>query len=259
VVKELLNQIKSNPTKEVGVITFNAPQQMLIMDLVEEVFAKESIRVPETLFVKNIENVQGDERDTIIFSIGYAPDEKGKLNMHFGSLNTSGGENRLNVAVTRAREKVIVISSIVPEELKIDAIKNDGPKLLRKYLEYARDVSMGKSNYQLSAKHQYSSTWYLSSKLLEGKITQSNTEVIPSPLPFSDLAIKHTTKLVGLILVDDELFYSSLTIKEPFAYTPLLLSQKHWKFLRVYSRNWWIDQDKTRFELNKFVYQLTSV
>jgi hypothetical protein len=259
VVLEVIKHVKQAPDKEIGVITFNAPQQMLIMDLVEEHFAMDSIAVPETLFVKNIENVQGDERDIIIFSIGYAQDEKGKMSMQFGSLNTAGGENRLNVAVTRAKEKVIVISSIMPEELKIESIKNEGPKLLRKYLEYARDVSSGRSNHLQSANQQYSSTWYLSSKLVGAKIAQPNIEVIPSPLPFSDLAINHSNKLVGVILADDELFYSSLTVKEPFAYTPLLLAHKHWKFHRVYSRNWWLDPERTHQELNKFIYQLTTV
>lgn len=258
VMKEIVNRVKHYPDKEIGVITFNAPQQMLIMDLVEENFAKESLTVPESLFIKNIENVQGDERDIIIFSIGYAPDVKGKMNMQFGSLNVAGGENRLNVAVTRAREKVIVVSSIMPEELKIDAVKNDGPKLLRKYLEYARDVSSGKGNQQQSAIHQYSSTWYLSSKLLAEEISQPNTVIIPSPLPFSDLAINQSNKLLGVVLSDDELFYSSLTVKEPYAYTPLLLASKHWKYHRLYSRNWWLDQDKVRLELSKFIYQLTA-
>ena len=61
--------------------------------------------IPDDLFVKNIENVQGDERDIIIFSVGYAPDKNGKMNHHFGSLNIQKGENRLNVAITRAKEK----------------------------------------------------------------------------------------------------------------------------------------------------------
>jgi superfamily I DNA and/or RNA helicase len=258
VVSEILLQVKKAPEKEIGVITFNAPQQMLIMDLVEEQFAKELLAVPETLFIKNIENVQGDERDIIIFSIGYAPDEKGKMNMQFGSLNVAGGENRLNVAVTRAREKVIVVSSIMPEELKVEAIKNEGPKLLRKYLEYARDVALGNKNHQLSVAQQYSSSWYLSSKLVAEEIIQPDITITPSPLPFSDLGINQSNKLVAVILSDDELFYSSLTVKEPFAYTPLLLSHKHWKFYRVYSRNWWLDQEKARLELDKFIYQFTA-
>ena len=98
----------------------------------------------ERLFVKNIENVQGDERDIIIFSIGYAKNEEGKVYNRFGSLNQKGGENRLNVAVTRAKEGIIVVSSIEPEDLNVANTSERGPKLLKSYLKYARAVSGGK-------------------------------------------------------------------------------------------------------------------
>ena len=258
VVNEILRCIENNSEKEIGVITFNAPQQMLIMDLLEETFAAQSITIPAALFVKNIENVQGDERDIIIFSIGYAPDERGKMNMQFGSLNSAGGENRLNVAVTRAREQIIVVSSIMPEELKIDTVKNDGPKLLRSYLEYARDVSTRKFVFQDAPQQHYNSTWYLSKAIVTTEISQPETKIIPSPIPFSDLAVCRSNMVKGLILADDELFYSSLIVKEPIVYSPLLLSHKHWKFYRVYSRNWWMDPENVRFEVSKFVYQVTN-
>ncbi|MEK3886356.1 AAA domain-containing protein [Bacillus sp. FSL K6-3431] len=98
----------------------------------------------ERLFVKNIENVQGDERGIIIFSIGYAKDEEGKMYNRFGTLNQKGGENRLNVAVTRAKEGTIVVSSIEPEDLNVANASERGPKLLKSYLKYARAVSGGK-------------------------------------------------------------------------------------------------------------------
>lgn len=258
VVDEIITRYKASPETELGVITFNAPQQMLIMDLIEEQFARELLTVPETLFIKNIENVQGDERDIIIFSIGYAPDEKGRMTMQFGSLNVAGGENRLNVAITRARERVIVVSSIMPEELKTDSLKNEGPKLLRSYLEYARQISLGDSYHQPSVSRDHSSSWYLTSKIVSNEFVQPDVSVTYSPLPFSDLVISHQKKFAGVILSDDEQFYSSLTVKEPFAYTPRLLNQKHWKAHRVYSRNWWVDQEKARLELDKFIYQITK-
>src|SRR5690606_31627296 len=123
------------PDKEIGVVTFNAPQQVLIMDLLDAESERRGTRIPSSLFVKNIENVQGDEKDIIIFSIGYAPGKKGRMTMQFGSLNTAGGENRLNVAVTRAREKIILVTSIWPEQLKTQESKHAGPRLLKEYLE----------------------------------------------------------------------------------------------------------------------------
>ena len=93
------------------------------------------------LFLKNIESVQGDERDIIIFSIGYAKNDSGKIAQRFGWLNNQGGENRLNVAISRAKRKIHIVCSFLPEELDVRGTKNDGPKYLKRYLEYAFAVS----------------------------------------------------------------------------------------------------------------------
>ena len=87
--------------------------------------------------MKNLENVQGDERDAIVFSVGYAPDANGKFNMVFGPLSNQGGERRLNVAITRAKEKIVVISSIHGHQIDVDRISRQGPADLRAFLEYA--------------------------------------------------------------------------------------------------------------------------
>ncbi len=77
----------------------------------------------------------------IIFSIGYAQNEKGRVSVNFGSLSQDGGENRLNVAISRAKKKIYVVTSIEPEELSVDDSKNKGPKLFKKYLQYVKAVS----------------------------------------------------------------------------------------------------------------------
>jgi len=91
----------------------------------------------EPLFVKNLENVQGDERDVILFSICYAPDTDGKFYMNFGPLNRVGGERRLNVAVTRAKEHVIVFSSIYGNQIDLNRTTAEGARHLKEFLEYA--------------------------------------------------------------------------------------------------------------------------
>lgn len=88
-------------------------------------------------FIKNLENVQGDERDVMIFSVGYGRDEYGKLTMNFGPLNPQGGERRLNVAITRARRRVEMVSSITGTEPEFGASLADGPRHLQRYLEFA--------------------------------------------------------------------------------------------------------------------------
>ncbi|MBX9853235.1 MAG: DUF4011 domain-containing protein, partial [Cytophagaceae bacterium] len=174
--------IAEEPEKSIGIVTFNFKQQNLIQDLLED-----QITVPPSLIVKNIENIQGDERDIVIFSIAYAPDATGKMSMLFGSLNAEGGENRLNVAVTRAREKVIVVSSISHHQLNVNDLKHKGPKLLKKYLQYAEEVSNHKFKAVPREFPGYKTEWFLKKQLagLSGQDFFMKEE-----LPLADLTVK---------------------------------------------------------------------
>lgn len=143
--------------ESVGIITFNSPQRDLIMNEIDELLFKKSVHQKrleqevfryqdqenKSLFVKNIENVQGDERDIIIFSMGYGKDPHGTVKRRFGWLNHEGGQNRLNVAITRAKKKVFFVSSLYPEELKVDDLSGKGPKLLKDFMRYCFYVSNG--------------------------------------------------------------------------------------------------------------------
>ena len=255
VVSKIMEVIADSPLKEIGVVTFNAPQQMLIMDLLEEEFMKTGRPFPPTIFVKNIENVQGDERDVIIFSTGYAPDKKGKMIMQFGSFSLTGGENRLNVAVTRAREKIIVVSSIWPEQLRIEDVKNDGPKLLKQYLEFARQVHQNefqpKSHYK---KHNASIAWYLNERIKSWASKKfSDIKVDVNTLPFSDLHVSRDGIYGGVVLTDDNRYMDSINIKDGHAYTQTLLQSKNWQYHMVFSRNFWLDRERVENELARFI------
>jgi hypothetical protein len=214
--------------KSIGVVTFNFNQQAAIQDALE----KEGITFQD-LFVKNIENVQGDERDIIIFSMGYAPDEKGKVSMQFGSLNMQGGENRLNVAITRARERIYFVTSLWPSQLQTDQTANAGPKMLKAYLEYALNVSEGKFRAVPVPTGKFRSDW-----LLKDQLVKRNPD-FAKELPFGDITVKEEGAYKGLILTDDDLYHYSKSSKEPHAYLPLLLRQKNWPFSRFYSREYW--------------------
>ncbi len=144
VVARLLDPAMADKT--CGVVTFSMAQQSLIEDLLEDAQAEhpEIMRFfaddnPEPVFVKNLENVQGDERDAIFFSIGYAPDENGTFAMNFGPLNRPGGERRLNVAVTRAREEVVVFSSVESSRIDLSRTQALGAAHLRDFLAYAEN------------------------------------------------------------------------------------------------------------------------
>ena len=232
------------PTKEIGVITFNQPQRLLVMDAIEEKFLTASLPIPARLLIKNIENVQGDERDIIIFSIGYAPDEKGKFSVQFGSLNAVGGENRLNVAITRAREKIVVVSSILPDLLKVEGVKNQGPKLLKAYLEFAWRVSEGKAD-AWKAPLAHRKEWYLKYKF------PFERDVFYDLFPNADIAIRNGNEFTSLVLTDDNHYQQALSAKHHHALLPKILEDKQWKFQSIYSRNYWRDREKLILALSK--------
>lgn len=127
----------------VGVVTFNLPQQNLIDDLLSAACREDEAleawlnRADEPVFVKNLENVQGDERDVILFSVGYGPDAAGNVYMNFGPLNRDGGWRRLNVAVTRARDEMLVFSTLRPEQINLSRSSAKGVAAMRAFLEYA--------------------------------------------------------------------------------------------------------------------------
>lgn len=253
VVLKVIELLKDLPGREIGIVTFNAPQQNLILDVLEDAFSKNEMQIPSSLFVKNIENVQGDEKDIIIFSVGYAPDKKGKMTMLFGSLSTLGGENRLNVAVTRAREKVIVVTSILPEQLSTENSKNQGPKLLQEYLEYAKRVSDRKvSRHEHVGEGRGSN--YLSARIRDwGNMRLKEFNFAENILPHADLSVLKDDRHLGVVLTDDDRFNQSISIKDAFAYTPALLKRKNWGYRFVFSRQVWKDIDELEQRLMLFI------
>ncbi len=141
----VLEHFREHPEESLGVIAFSQRQQLRILDELEHLrLANPDLEEffgegrDEPFFVKNLENVQGDERDVIFLSVGYGPDEVGGVIRHnFGPLNRHGGERRLNVAVTRARQRMIVVSSLRAENIDLSRTKAFGARMLRAYLDYA--------------------------------------------------------------------------------------------------------------------------
>jgi Superfamily I DNA and RNA helicases and helicase subunits len=123
IVAEVVQRLRDPELSKlsIGVVTFSQVQQRLIEDMLDEQVRQDpelesffSEDVTEPVFVKNLENVQGDERDVIMFSIGYGPDAQGRVSMNFGPLNKEGGWRRLNVAVSRARQEMLVFFDLAP-------------------------------------------------------------------------------------------------------------------------------------------------
>ncbi len=142
IVQRLRDPLRQN--ESMGVVTFSTAQQTLVEDLLDAARGQTPDIEPfftgvhEPVFVKNLETVQGDERDVILFSICYGPDANGVVRMNFGPLNNKGGERRLNVAITRARKQLLVFSTIRPEQIDLSRTKSTGVHHLRAFLDYAR-------------------------------------------------------------------------------------------------------------------------
>lgn len=268
VVMQLKKVFIEQDQKSVGIITFNAKQQSKILDLIDKTVSEdEEFRLlyteqmardlDERLFVKNIENVQGDERDIIIFSIGYAKNEEGKVYNRFGTLNQKNGENRLNVAITRAKESITVVSSIEPEDLNVANASEPGPRLFKSYLKYARAVSGNKnediksviqeingaiSTHTVQQSLQFDSPFeeqvYQQLRNLGYELT---TQVGMSGYRI-DMAVVHPNDSSRYILgieCDGAMYHSSPSARERDVYRQRYLESRGWIIERIWSRNWW--------------------
>ena len=266
-VRLLKKLFKTHSGETVGIITFGMEQQSCIEDAIDReckrdvefrtAYLKESNRKEDgqdvSLFIKNIENVQGDERDVIIFSIGYARNENDKVNAHFGSLSVEGGENRLNVAVTRAKKKIYVITSIEPEDLRVDGSKNNGPKLFKAYLTYARAVSGG-NRAEINAlldglcparvAPRHAELTVPVEQQIAAKLRSLGYDVdtdLGSGTNRISVAIydKKKDRYVLGVQVDKILYSEDETPLERDVYACRFLEQKGWNIMRVWSRDWW--------------------
>ena len=147
VVAEAIQRMRNCPQQSIGIVAFSKQQSDLIEDILNEAIAEQpdlediNKSLAEPLFVKNLENVQGDERDVILFSVGYGPDKDGHVSMNFGPLNKVGGERRLNVAVSRARYEMKVFSTLKPEQIDERRTQASGVLGLKQFLKFANQGS----------------------------------------------------------------------------------------------------------------------
>ena len=271
-VIELLKGIfatrKNNET--IGIITFNASQRDLINDVLDDecardgafgkVVANEMKRFDNGedvgLFIKNIESVQGDERDVIVFSIGYAKNSEGRLMQRFGWLNNRGGENRLNVAVSRAKKKIYIVSSFEPKELQVEENKNDGPRILKKYLQYADAISSGNRDLADAILHSFGDERWMRTEefnsghiadkvynalLRKGYTVERNVGIGGYQI---DLAVKQNDRYILGIECDSRLYEISESTRERDYHRQKYLESRGWKIHRVWTPGFWKNPDK---------------
>ncbi len=239
--------------ESIGIVTFNQAQQHLIEDLldtkrreipeIEPYFTNE---VQEPVFVKNLENVQGDERDIIIFSVGYGPDQTGKPSMNFGPLNKDGGERRLNVAVTRARRRLIVFSSLTSDQIDLKRTRAVGVRHFKTFLDYAKRGPQAIAEaVSLSGDREFDSgfeqaVW----KALTSEGWEVDTQVGCAGYRI-DLAVRHPEKPGSYLLgieCDGAAYHSAKTARDRDRLRQSVLEGLGWTIERVWSTEWQINQ-----------------
>ncbi|GLX65724.1 DUF3320 domain-containing protein [Paenibacillus glycanilyticus] len=251
VVAEIIRRAKDPVLRQrsIGVVTFSSVQQTLIEDLLEEAMKQDQeldllmAKLPEPIFVKNLENVQGDERDVILFSVGYGPDASGKVNLNFGPLNRQGGWRRLNVAVSRARYEMLVYSTLMSHHLNASRISAQGVLGLKAFLDYAEK---GQRALPASAgtEQQISLVSNLHHSLADelkalGYETGLHVGTSGYRIDIGVLDPKNNGKYLLGIVLDGPMYRDAEAARDRDLLREQVLEQLGWKLVRVWSPEWW--------------------
>lgn len=244
VVRRLSDPVLSK--RSIGIVSFSKVQQNLIEDLLNEELSKQprleelAFNSKEPVFIKNLENVQGDERDVILFSVGYGPDKSGRVSMNFGPLNNAGGERRLNVAVSRSRYEMLVYSSLRSEHIDLRRSNAKGVIGLKAFLEYAE------KNSRLAPP---SSSADASEQVIIRQLSEMLREKGYESVPFVgrskfkvDLAVvdPHDPQryMMG-ILCDGKNYYETKTTRDREIVQPTILRMLNWNVMRLWAVDWY--------------------
>lgn len=248
IVNLVFDNIEKYPERSLGVIAFSVSQQNLIDNLVskrrrqdpsKESFFKAGKAEP--FFVKNLETVQGDERDTIIFSIAYGKDPQGRLLLNFGPVNRDGGERRLNVAITRAKYNIQLVSSMHYTDIDLSRTQSIGARLLREYLDYAEngEIALSRSISVKPLDHFDSEFEMEVCEFLRENGFSVDTQVGCSSFRI-DMALKRPNSSEYLLAIecDGAAYHSSKNARDRDRLRQEILERMGWKFYRIWSTDW---------------------
>lgn len=253
IVKEIERRLKDAELckRSIGVIAFSVVQQNLIEDLLQELLdGNKDLRAAademyEPIFVKNLENVQGDERDVVLFSIGYGPDKTGKVSMNFGPLNNKGGERRLNVAVSRARQEMLVFSTLRSAQIDLRRSNARGVEGLKHFLEYAEQQILVQSENAIGGGDDLILARQIARALTE-KGYNASVNVGRSKFKV-DVAVssKANPEIYQLgILLDGNGYHNTATTRDREIVQPSVLGNLRWQVMRVWSVDWFNNPER---------------
>lgn len=238
--------------QSLGVVTFNISQQHLVDDLLNEACVQDPelekwvYNENEPVFIKNLENVQGDERDVILFSISYGPDENGKVYMNFGPLNRDGGWRRLNVAVTRARQEMLVFSTLRAEQIDMNRTRSEGVAALRSFLEYAEGRTLAIQEQMADVPQQNAFIAESIARELKEYGYTADLQVGRSKYRI-DIGVVDPARpdeyILGIML-DGENYKAAKTTRDRELAQIGVLEGLGWEITRVWSLDWWNNREK---------------
>lgn len=262
VAEEVIGAYERHPEQSVGVIAFSEKQADCIKTALDKIldekpdllkyFGEDGGPSGEPFFIKSIESVQGDERDTIVFSIGYGKDKAGKFAHLFGPLSKEGGERRLNVAVTRAKRNIKLVSSVKCEDFDERRMSSEGPKLLKKYVEFAqRGIASLESKLKAGAANLESSFEDTVAKFLENNGYAVKRMVGCSGLRV-DIAVVDPKDQGSFILgvrCDGGMYKKARTARERERTMNSVLKSNGWRIWKVWSTDWIKNPNRAKQEL----------
>jgi len=255
VVQEVIRRYQDPELKKlsIGIVTFNVKQMDVIYNLLNKQFQKNpdldawANNGEDPLFIKNLENVQGDERDVIMFSIGYGPDEKGSLSMNFGPINKTGGGKRLNVAFSRARVEMLIFTSMDSTQIKVNDTSPDGLKAFKEFLHYAEGNDLREPRKPMRDDGETGDG--IMSRIcsaIREKGYECQTNIGHSSFHV-DIAVVDpydpTQYLMG-ILLDGENYRMTGNTRDREIAQVSVLRRLGWTLLRVWTIDWWDNADK---------------
>jgi very-short-patch-repair endonuclease len=252
VVELVLQHARTRPNESLGVIAFGSTQSEAIEGALREAridspdlqeFEARHDGPGRRLFVKNLERVQGDERDAVILSIGRAKTASGKVALRFGALNNEGGERRLNVAITRAKRRMTVVSSFGAHEMAPNATRHKGPELLRQFLEYAGSdhrldvIGRQRTGVDLNGFERS----VLDALVARGLTVHPQWGVGEYAIDFALAHPDQPGRMVLAVEADGDRYHRTYAARDRDRLRQAHLESLGWRFVRVWSTDWFRD------------------